>query len=267
MLVSNKTAMDPSKGWHQRDQIPLADGTSREAPGSVLATISEKFYVGKHWPSRKPVCYLEEYERVLAPLRDKPIRFLELGVQGGWSMLMWKEFLPNATIVGVDMAEMPENFPQDERFHFIRSDQADPALAAKALKAAGGFFDVIVDDASHLGFLTANSFRHLFPILAPGGTYIIEDIATCFTGCGEFDDAKFPITHIGVDRQEKIFSSHQHGIIGFVKQLADYTQETVALKTNDWNQWPIYRVSLLPNMAVIDKCGSHLVSPNGCLHP
>ena len=209
----------------------------------------------------------EEYERVLSPLRDKPIRFLELGVQGGWSMLMWKEFLPNATIVGVDMAEMPENFPQDERFHFIRSDQADPDLAAKALKAAGGFFDVIVDDASHLGFLTANSFRHLFPILAPGGTYIIEDIATCFTGCGEFDDAKFPVTHIGVDRKEKIFSSHQHGIIGFVKQLADYTQETVALKTNDWNQWPIYRVSLLPNMAVIDKCGSHLVSPNGCLHP
>jgi|688.fasta_scaffold49537_4 hypothetical protein len=228
--------------------------------GATLRELSVRFYQGIHAPSRKPTCYLEEYERLFHRIRHLPLQIVELGVQGGWSMLMWREYFPAATIIGVDVADKPATFPEEPRFHFVQADQNDPRLGQMIGDLAGGPLDAVIDDASHIGFYTGKSFRSLFPLVKPGGTYVIEDIATSFTGCGDFDDAPFLATEIGIDGMPKVFPSHQHGIVGLVKQLADYTQSTVALKQNAWSNWPIYRVSFLPNMAVISKCGGHLIA-------
>lgn len=227
--------------------------------GTTLQELTERFYTGIHAPSRKPMCYLEEYERLFHRIRHLPLRIVELGVQGGWSMLMWQEYFPAATIIGVDVADKPANFPTDPRFHFVQSDQNDPRLGDRVTALTGGPLDVVIDDASHIGFYTGKSFRTLFPLVKPGGTYVIEDIATSFTGCGDFDDAPFVAAEIGVDGMPKVFPSHQHGIVGLAKQLADFTQSTVALRQNAWSHWPIYRLSFLPNMVVIAKCGAHLI--------
>ena len=41
----------------------------------------------------------------------------------------------------------------------------------------GGGLDLVIDDGSHLAEPTRTSFDTLFPLLAPGGFYIIEDWA------------------------------------------------------------------------------------------
>jgi hypothetical protein len=40
--------------------------------------------------------------------------------------------------------------------------------------------DVTIDDASHLSSKTITSFRTWFPMLAHGGLYVVEDVATSY---------------------------------------------------------------------------------------
>ena len=56
------------------------------------------------------------------------------------------------------------------------------------LQAPGGF-DIIIDDASHIGELTKTTFWHLFDHhLKPGGLYAIEDWGTGYLD--DFSDGK-----------------------------------------------------------------------------
>jgi len=147
--------------------------------GSELNALAERYYEGEG--CQKPTIYLAEYERLFGPRRDRSLRSLELGVRFGASMFLWADYFPNATIVGLDIDKKPEKFPSDERVHFMSGSQDDPAALDRCMDLAGGQFDIIVDDASHIGKLSAASFAHLFPrSLKPGGFYVIEDICTAF---------------------------------------------------------------------------------------
>jgi SAM-dependent methyltransferase len=198
-------------------------------------------------PNRKPAFYLTEYERLFRGLRDKPINLLELGVQRGASMQLWREYFPAATVVGLDIAR-PRSFPGDKRFHFIRGSQDDPKILDLAI-AAGGPFDIVLDDASHIGSFTGRSFAYLFPrALKPGGIYIIEDIATGFLP--QFDGVQPVLPEIGVADAPKIFASHLHGNIGLVKQIVDHAMvPAVGLSS----PFMIEKILLLPSVAIIIK--------------
>ena len=145
-----------------------------------LETLAERYYAAGDG-TRKAPSYLREYESLLAHRRDAPLRLLEIGVSSGASMLIWRDYLPRATIVGIDIADPPPRIRGQERIHFIQGSQDDPETLDRAGEAAGGRFDLIIDDASHIGYLTKRSFHHLFPRwLMPGGVYVIEDFGTGF---------------------------------------------------------------------------------------
>jgi hypothetical protein len=206
-------------------------------------------------PSRKMDWYLEEYHRLFGNWRDLPIRLLELGVQNGHSMLIWKEYFSEATIVGIDRDPRPARFPQDARFHFIQGGQDDPAILGQALAAAGAPFDIIIDDASHLGYLTACSFSHLFPrALKPQGIYVIEDICSAFKPAGDFDATDYAPAEIGLPGMPRIFPSHQHGMVGLIKQLFDHTMSRIV--TGSYTHFGIERMTILANLAIFQKASS-----------
>jgi hypothetical protein len=117
--------------------------------------------------------YLPTYEQFFAPARHGVITLLELGVQDGYSLRTWREYFTKATIVGVDCGP-PLNHRLPNTFVY-QCDQADPRLPG--LLARHCPLDIIIDDASHLSVNTIASFRLLWPLLAPGGVYIIEDLA------------------------------------------------------------------------------------------
>lgn len=95
-------------------------------------------------------------------------RVLELGVLDGESLKMFQALFPLGDVTGVDVNE---NAVWPEGTHKIISHQNDPTLVGRL----DGMFDLIVDDASHYGLATQQSFLNLFPLVRPGGYYVIED--------------------------------------------------------------------------------------------
>jgi SAM-dependent methyltransferase len=132
--------------------------------------------------------YTELYQMLFLPYRERPIRFLEMGLQIGGpehgasadrattdlpSVRMWLEYFPKAQIHGLDVSDF--SWFSDPRFTFHRCDMdARDNLAAAA--ATMPDFDIIIDDASHASHHQQNAFLELFPRLKSGGLYVIEDL-------------------------------------------------------------------------------------------
>lgn len=129
-------------------------------------------------PIAKWLNYFEIYERYLEKYRDKSINFLEIGVQGGGSLQMWKKYFgSNSKIIGIDID--PNTKFEEEQIFVEIGHQSDEEFLKKVLEEYGPF-DVIIDDGSHVQSDVLNSFFFLYPTLNRGGTYIIEDTHTAY---------------------------------------------------------------------------------------
>jgi Methyltransferase domain len=113
---------------------------------------------------------------------------LEVGVAGGASLELWQALFPAGLVVGVD--HNPNAIWPDGTVRVVAS-QDDPALPAELAAHAPYGFDLVVDDASHDGRLTRRTFELLWPLVAPGRWYVIEDWQVGFDGIGwdVFDDS------------------------------------------------------------------------------
>ena len=47
--------------------------------------------------------YFPIYEKHFGPIRNKPIKILEIGILNGGSLEMWRYYFSEATIVGIDI--------------------------------------------------------------------------------------------------------------------------------------------------------------------
>ena len=121
--------------------------------------------------------YFPVYERYLGRYRWRRVTMLEIGVAHGGSLQMWRAYLgPRARIVGADIN--PRVAALAERGISIEiGDQGDPAFLERLVERHGPF-DIILDDGSHLPEHQIASITHLWPALAEGGTYIVEDLHT-----------------------------------------------------------------------------------------
>lgn len=117
-------------------------------------------------------CYLDNYERYLESWRDKEFTLLEIGVAGGASIKMWREYFSNAKIFGID------NNPDCAGEGIFIGSQTDTEFLGKVLAEIGDA-QVLIDDAAHYGPYTIETFKYLFPRIAKGGQYYIED-THCF---------------------------------------------------------------------------------------
>lgn len=122
--------------------------------------------------------FLRLYESFLAPLRDRPLRILEIGVWAGESLRTWAEYFPHARVVGADIDPAAAQHAGG-RIAVEVADQADPAQLA-ALSAAHGPFDLVIDDGSHVWTHQILTLRTLLPSVVPGGFYVVEDIDTSY---------------------------------------------------------------------------------------
>jgi len=117
--------------------------------------------------------YLHKYERLFEPFRDAPLTLLEIGVFNGGSLRLWEEYFPCATIVGLDIDPACKQYEGGRRVVEIGS-QSDAA----AIEIIGRKYKphIIIDDGSHQADHILISFETLYPLLASGGIYIVEDI-------------------------------------------------------------------------------------------
>ena len=119
--------------------------------------------------------FLDVYERYFEPMRDKPIRVLEIGVKKGSSLRMWKGYFRNALIYGIDVDPVCKSHEED-RIRIEIGSQGDPEFLRRCF---GGTyqFDIIIDDGSHVNRHMLASFECLFnERLSSGGIYVMEDL-------------------------------------------------------------------------------------------
>lgn len=114
--------------------------------------------------------YLGTYLRLAAEL-GPGARVCEIGVHLGRGLDLFQALFPGGLVAGVDVSagcRWPDGTIA------VIAAQDDPSLPA----LLGGYspaWDLFVDDASHDGNLTVATMRLLWPLLRPGGFYVIED--------------------------------------------------------------------------------------------
>jgi len=178
------------------------------------------------YDANKPQLYLNNYERFFESLADRNIKLFELGIAKGGSLLMWKDFFKKGQIVGLDLNPVKVEDPTG-RIQVYQGDQGDVKLLSRiGAECAPEGFDVIIDDASHVGKLTKTSFWHLFDnYLKPGGLYVIEDWRVGYWRAWP-DGAKYKFPNSPANRLKRLlwrslFPSHSQGMVGLIKQLID----------------------------------------------
>lgn len=127
--------------------------------------------------SQKWSLYLDVYERVLAPWRERPVALVEVGVQNGGSLEIWAKYFPNAVaIVGCDADERCGALRFDDPRIRVVIGPINTAASARAIVGHAPGFDVFIDDGSHLSPDIVAAFCNYFPLVRPGGLYLVEDL-------------------------------------------------------------------------------------------
>jgi predicted O-methyltransferase YrrM len=130
---------------------------------------------------------------------------VELGIFQGGSAALAALVAKPRMLVAVDVeeerSEALDGFIADHHLeHSVRPfwgiDQADrERLAQIVADEFDGALDLVVDDASHQYDATVASFETLFPLLRPGGCYLIED----WRWGVAVPDGQTPLAQIAID--------------------------------------------------------------------
>jgi predicted O-methyltransferase YrrM len=168
------------RGDHVEDGVEFELDGVRFVSGFVERTAPDEFTLVKS------AAHVACYERVLGEF-ERP-RMVELGIAFGGSLAWFALRAQPQRLVGIEYE--PSRRPHLDRF--IRSrdlgavvrpyygvDQADGDRLREIVtdEFRGEPIDLVVDDASHRYGATLASFEALFPLMRPGGLYVIEDWA------------------------------------------------------------------------------------------
>ena len=92
---------------------------------------------------------------------------------------MWEQYFPSADIYGIDLHTYPE-FPGGRwraRVRVFQADQSKPNDLLTVMQHIGCPLDFVSDDGSHRTDDQITALKTLYPFLAKGGIYVIEDIS------------------------------------------------------------------------------------------
>lgn len=122
--------------------------------------------------------FLGLYERRLQHLRSEAFTMIEVGVLRGGSLKTWAEYFQNARVVGADIN--PDCKVHEGGNAYVRIGDATDTLFLFNLFQEFGRPRVFLDDGSHRWDHMIFTFQVVFPLMLPGGIYIMEDIDTSF---------------------------------------------------------------------------------------
>ena len=137
--------------------------------------------------------YTPTYNMFFGPLRSKVRNVLEVGIRGHVlgegdnatfvrssdpsympSLYMWRDYFPNAEIHGVDILSGTDT----SRVRTFIADQMKLEAWQNLDRELASRYDIIVDDGNHVTEAHETALFWLWPRLAPGGYYCIEDLNT-----------------------------------------------------------------------------------------
>jgi len=118
--------------------------------------------------------YIEYYNQLFEPYKDKKINFLEIGLFFGHSIDFWdKYFNPESNILSIDIDLKLSNYNFSNRVTLIQGDSTK-LKTSKLFKNSS--LNIIIDDGDHSIGNQIKTFNNFKSKMAKGGLYIIEDI-------------------------------------------------------------------------------------------
>jgi cephalosporin hydroxylase len=126
--------------------------------------------------------YITPYMELLEKYRNTPINFLEIGIGFGSCLEMWTNYFhQDSKIYGLDN----QDFQIFKNYGIIQYADSKSIEARDSL-FSGIEFDVIVEDGEHVIDTQIATYEAYFPLVKPGGIYIIEDIQNCENDAAAF---------------------------------------------------------------------------------
>jgi len=211
------------------------------------------FYHISDKPIHKWAHYFNLYEKHFSSFKNRPIKIMEIGVQNGGSLQMWRNYFDsNSKIVGIDIDPSCKQH-EDDNIEIHIGDQTDILFLNKLIEIYKNF-DIIIDDGSHINEHVINTFNHLFPFINNGGIYLIEDVHssywTNYNGGFKKENSMIEYSKNLIDQINAYFSqdlnlrpnyytnnigciSYHDSIVVFEKQIREYTPyDLIAHKGN-----------------------------------
>lgn len=203
-----------------------------------ISDLEKEFLVGEHNRSYKWLHYFEIYNRHLSKYYGKDVTIMEVGVNQGGSLQIWKKvFGPNAKIIGIDIMPKCKELEEDQIQIFI-GNQEDRGFW-KDLKTKIPQVDILIDDGGHEMNQQIVTFEEMFSFVKEDGVYLCEDTGT------SYNPQKF---HSGYKKAGTW--------IEFSKDLIDYLHAWFSrdkkLMVNEYTN-SIHSVHYYPGVTVVEK--------------
>ena len=147
-----------------------------------LPTKSSKSYqafMKSPYSSIKHTSYFDVYDNIFSKYIGKKITFIEIGVLGGGSLFMWRDFFgPDARIIGIDLNPGAKRWEEDGFEIFIGS-QADNKFWENTFDTIGAV-DIVLDDGGHTYEQQIITFNNCLTHINDGGMIVVEDTHTSY---------------------------------------------------------------------------------------
>lgn len=141
--------------------------------------LEQFFFFERHRVIWKWWHYFEIYHKYFSNYVNKEVRILEIGVYKGGSLQMWKDYFgEKALITGIDIDSACKQY-EEERVNVCIGSQDDQDFL-KQVSEQYGPFDIVLDDGGHQVVHQTVTFETMFPLLKPGGIYLIEDLHSSY---------------------------------------------------------------------------------------
>lgn len=184
----------------------------------------------------KPKDLIDQYARFFSAHPEfNPDRVVELGMWEGGSVAFWFEVFKPKKHIAIDLQTrtdspyfqkyVSERGLQNRLKTYWHTNQADTGRLNEIWKHDFNEqpLDLVMDDASHYYELTKISFETLFPLVKPGGFYVIEDWAWWhWKGLENYYADQIPLTRLVTEIVEAAGTS-----ANLIKNITIYQSITV----------------------------------------
>lgn len=142
-------------------------------------TDSYQSYIRSPYKSIKHSTYFDSYDHFFSKYRNQKITFVEIGVLGGGSLFMWREYFgPNARIIGVDLNPNAKKW-ELEGFEIHIGSQSDTEFWKQFTKDVG-LIDIVLDDGGHTYEQQIITTECLLNSMNDDGIIVVEDTHTSY---------------------------------------------------------------------------------------
>ena len=117
--------------------------------------------------------YIDVYDKLFKPLRYSSKNFLEIGVKGGQSIILWSKYFQNAHIYGLDISPKPKILNNIDKITFIKNNAYNQSTLNLFQNIK---FDIMIDDGPHTLDSMIFFAKYYSQFLADNGIMIIEDV-------------------------------------------------------------------------------------------